>query len=77
MKKVIWHPHLDVVASCSYDNRVKMYKEDDDDWICFATLSSHSSTVWSAAFDKTGDRIATVGDDRTMKIWQQATPGKG
>lgn len=75
VKKVIWHPHLDVVASCSYDNRVKMYKEDDDDWICFATLTSHASTVWSASFDKTGDGLATVGDDQALKIWQQAAPG--
>ena len=32
-------------------NRVKMFKEDDDDWVCFATLSSHDSTVWSLAFN--------------------------
>jgi hypothetical protein len=31
--QVVWHPHNDVVASCSYDNKIKMYKEDDDDWV--------------------------------------------
>jgi len=71
VKKVVWHPELDVVASCSYDNRIKMYREDDDDWICFATLSSHTSTVWAAAFDKLGTRLVSVGDDATVKIWHQ------
>ena len=56
---------------CSYDNRIKMYREDDDDWICFATLSSHTSTVWAAAFDKLGTRLVSVGDDATLKIWHQ------
>ena len=31
--QVVWHPHKDLVASCSYDNKVKLYKEDDDDWV--------------------------------------------
>ena len=72
VKKVVWHPDLDILASCSYDNRIKMYKEDgDDDWVCFATLSSHDSTVWSMSFDKTGKRLASCGDDKCVKIWQE------
>ena len=31
VKRVIWHPDLDLVASASYDNKIKMFKEDDDD----------------------------------------------
>lgn len=30
--------HSQILASASYDDTVKLYKEDDDDWICFATL---------------------------------------
>jgi len=72
VKKVVWHPELDILASCSYDNRIKMYKEDgDDDWVCFATLSSHDSTVWSMSFDKTGKRLASCGDDKCVKVWQE------
>ena len=49
-----------------------MYKEDgDDDWVCFATLSSHDSTVWSMSFDKTGKRLASCGDDKCVKVWQE------
>ena len=27
-----------ILASCSYDDTIKLYKEDDDDWTCYATL---------------------------------------
>ena len=51
------------------------FQEDDDDWICFATLNSHESTVWSLAFDSTGSRIATVSEDLTLKIWREFKSG--
>lgn len=53
----------------------QMFKEDNDDWCCFTTLKSHSSTVWSIAFDKTGSRLASCSDDKTVKIWQEYLPG--
>ncbi|KAL2735751.1 putative cytosolic iron-sulfur protein assembly protein Ciao1 isoform X3 [Vespula squamosa] len=73
VKKVRWHPNEDILASASYDNTVKIYKEDviDSDWTCIHTLTSHTSTVWSLSFDKTGERIVTVSDDKTVKIWQE------
>lgn len=52
-----------------------MFREDNDDWCCFATLKSHTSTVWSLTFDKTGSRIASCSDDKTVKIWQEYPPG--
>jgi len=56
VKKVVWHPHADLLASASYDNTVKLFREDqmEQDWCCVATLSGHQSTVWSLAFDRTG-----------------------
>lgn len=52
------------------------YKEDvsDNDWVVFATLVSHTSTVWSIAFDSTGKRLASCSDDKTVKIWQEYLP---
>ncbi|KAJ9600782.1 hypothetical protein L9F63_001062 [Diploptera punctata] len=77
VKKVVWHPHMDILASASYDNTIKLFKEDeiDNDWISIATLDSHESTVWSLCFDRTGTRIASCSDDRTVKIWQEYRPG--
>ena len=77
VKKVIWNPKKDILASASYDNTIKLFKEDlsDNDWINIATLTSHTSTVWSISFDSTGHRLASCSDDKTVKIWQEYLPG--
>lgn len=67
------HVPLQLLASCSYDNNICVYKEDDDDWECKATLKGHTSTVWSLAFDAAGERMASCSDDRTVKIWKEST----
>lgn len=61
---------LQLLASASYDNNICIYKEEDDDWECKATLQGHTSTVWSLSFNATGDRLASCSDDRTVKIWK-------
>lgn len=68
---------MEILASASYDNSIKILREDpsDNDWTCFATLTSHDSTVWSLAFDKSGSRLASVSDDKTVKIWKEYKPG--
>lgn len=60
-----------LLASASYDNNICIYKEEDDDWECRATLQGHTSTVWSLCFDATGQRMASCSDDRTVKIWKE------
>lgn len=75
VKKVVWHPHIDILASASYDDTIKIFAEDDNDWICVSTLASHESTVWSLAFDSTGTRLASCSDDLTIKIWNEYKPG--
>lgn len=62
---------LQLLASASYDNNICIYKEEDDDWECQATLKGHTSTVWSLSFDAAGQRLASCGDDRTVKIWKE------
>lgn len=42
-----------------------------DDWYCKETLSGHTSTVWGVAADPSGDRIASVSDDKSVIIWQR------
>lgn len=71
VKYVVWHPNKELLCSCSYDNTVRMWVEDDYDWYCCSVLSGHSSTVWAAAFDKFGERIVTVSDDRSVIFWRQ------
>lgn len=64
-----------LLASASYDDTVKLYREEEDDWVCFTTLEGHESTVWSLAFDQSGERLASCSDDKTVRIWRQYKPG--
>eukprot|EP00879_Flechtneria_rotunda_P009244 GHRR01009677.1.p1 GENE.GHRR01009677.1~~GHRR01009677.1.p1 ORF type:complete len:271 (+),score=90.45 GHRR01009677.1:85-813(+) len=73
VKSIAWHPTKELLASCSYDNTVKLWVNDEGDWICTQTLEGpavgHSSTVWSVAFSQDGKHLASVSDDCTLKVW--------
>lgn len=38
VKSVSWHPHKDTLMSTSYDDSIKIYEEQEDDWECINTL---------------------------------------
>ncbi|MCL4130792.1 UNVERIFIED_CONTAM: hypothetical protein GTU68_009465 [Idotea baltica] len=75
VKKVVFHPIENTLVSASYDNTIKFYNEDDDDWSVSQTLERHTSTVWSVSFNAEGNRMASCSDDHTVCIWQQYKPG--
>ncbi|XP_039266656.2 putative cytosolic iron-sulfur protein assembly protein CIAO1 [Styela clava] len=75
VKEVVWHPNEDIFASGSYDDTVRIFEEDDGEWVTGAVLEGHDSTVWSISWDKSGDRLATVSDDKTLKIWKRYKSG--
>ncbi|XP_029635497.1 probable cytosolic iron-sulfur protein assembly protein CIAO1 homolog [Octopus sinensis] len=70
VKHVTWHPFQDIVVSSSYDDTIKFIKESTDDWQVSVSLDCHQSTVWMSCFDKTGDRLVSCSDDKTIRIWQ-------
>ena len=34
-----WHPRGEVLVSCSYDDAIKLWVEEDDEWVCAQTLA--------------------------------------
>lgn len=74
VKTVVWHPSGELLVSASYDDAIKLWVESDDEWVCGQTLAGpgvgHESTVWDVAFDTAGERMASVSDDRTLRVWE-------
>jgi WD40 repeat protein len=59
-------------VSASYDDTIKVWTEEDDDWVCQQTLKAHRSTVWGLAFNRSGDRLVSCSDDRSLMLWRAA-----
>ncbi|RUO95960.1 WD40-repeat-containing domain protein, partial [Jimgerdemannia flammicorona] len=74
VKMVAWHPTEELLASASYDDTIKIWREDPDDWFCSDTLEGHSSTVWAIDFDQSGEHIVSASDDKTLRIWRRYLP---
>lgn len=75
VKCVQFHPNQQQMLSCSYDNSMKVWREEADDWFCCSTITGHSSTVWDAVWTKSNDQIdeiVSASDDTTIRVWRRA-----
>lgn len=70
VKRVQWHPKLNILVSASFDNQILMYVQGDEDWVQFSALSDHESTVWAVDFNATGTRLVSASADESIKVWQ-------
>ncbi|KAM5348539.1 hypothetical protein ACJ41O_008363 [Fusarium nematophilum] len=87
VKAVAWCPDVpgrnsrrsyssDVLASASYDNTVRIWREDGDaEWVCVAVLEGHEGTVWGLQWeprprpDDRFPRLLTFSADGTIRVW--------
>ena len=69
----------DLLASCSYDDKIRVWGDDGDDWSSRCVLEGHASTVWDVAFCASPDgarRLVSCGADGAVRVWAEATPGE-
>ncbi|KAL1883057.1 hypothetical protein VTK73DRAFT_132 [Phialemonium thermophilum] len=65
----------DVLASASYDNTVRIWREvDEGEWVCVAVLEGHEGTVWGLQWEPAPPhnrfpRLLTFSADATIRIW--------
>jgi len=73
VKSVHWHPtEDDLLFSCSYDNSVKVWGLQDEQFECLHTLRGHDSTVWTLCFDPSGrDAFITCSADKSIRLWRR------
>lgn len=60
------------MVSGGYDCSLRFYRYDGEDWVTQQAIAdAHADTIWSGAFDSSGNYFVSVGADRTVKIWQR------
>lgn len=88
VKAVAWCPDVpgrervkgrysaDVLASASYDNTVRIWREEaEGEWVCVAVLEGHEGTVWGLQFEPRPrekdafPRLLTYSADGTIRVW--------
>ena len=70
VKAVAWHPAAELLASASYDDSLRLWGEAQEDWQGVQELPrAHGSTAWALDWDARGGRLATVGEDRALRLW--------
>lgn len=50
VKSVVWHPSGEILASCSYDDSIKLWANDGDEWVCAQTLAGVYPTCLHTSF---------------------------
>jgi cytosolic iron-sulfur protein assembly protein CIAO1 len=68
VKNVVWHPTEEILASCSYDNTVKLWREISGDFESTQSLGEHTATVWSCTFVGDGSSLGALHTELTTGV---------
>ena len=61
---------LNRLASCSYDDTIRIWEMDDDDYVCKYVLNGHHSIVWSLAFSNDCGMMVSTSQDCSIIVWR-------
>jgi WD40 repeat protein len=78
VKFIRWHPSSSILISASYDDTIKVWAEDNDDFFCAQTITGHLSTVWGLSFHTDGQKFVSCSDDKSIIVFENdGDQGKG
>jgi WD40 repeat protein len=72
VKAVAWHPSGELLASCSYDDAIKLWASDGDEWACVATVAGSAGAAAGAAGAAASGAAAGHGATVWSVAWDAA-----
>lgn len=70
---VCFHPSQNLIASCSDDRKIKLWKYTNEVAWEHSTISGHKNNVSSIVFDGKSGALLSLSEDRTIRAWNYET----
>lgn len=70
---VCFHPTQNLIASCSDDRKIKLWKYTNEVAWEHSTLSGHKNNVSCVFFDEKSGALVSNSEDKTVRVWNYET----